>query len=545
MPAMASRQPAQQADVLVVGTGVAGAFTALKLAQQPGLGRVCLLSKQLLGSSHYAQGGIAAVLPAHLRDEDGDDTLEAHIQDTLRAGTGRCVEAAVRAILAEGGEAIADLLAMGVPFDRSPTGKLALTREAAHGARRIVHAGGDATGRLVQETLTRRLHSHPKLYVYEDCQVTALEALPSSQGGRLTAWHRGTGHQLCFEAPSVVLATGGIGQLYTRTTNPPIATGDGHALALTLGVPLQEMAYVQFHPTTLVDPVTGSVEFLVSEAVRGEGGRLRNAAGEAFAGRYHPDAELAPRDVVTRAIDAEIRQQAATGGPGHVFLDMTGLDESVLEGRFPTIVAGARALGLDPRHDMLPVAPAAHYLMGGIETDYHTGQTCLPWLYAVGECAWTGLHGANRLASNSLLECVVMARRVAEAIGSKAPDEASASLPVSTLPQTSVGAFPFRKLRTASQAQLASWQAQLRAAVSEGLGIQRTEAGIRHLLSELNTLAAALQASSLADSAKGLTLANMLLVARAMAEQALVAPAVGAHYRVDLAKTAALQGQAA
>ena len=387
-------------DLVVVGSGISGLYTALKAADRGC--SVLLLTKSKLSenNSRYAQGGIAAVLP-----ENTQDSVELHIQDTLKAGAGLCDTKAVESILGEGYEAVADLLLYGVPFDRDQRNQLALTKEAAHSVQRILHAGGDATGHSVESTLIERVEQHKNIHYLEYVQVQSLD-IEDQQLKAIDLFDLKTSQGFRLKAKSVVLATGGVGRLYQQTTNPVIATGDGMALAKRAGIPLKDMEFIQFHPTAFY--YEGKVRFLISEALRGEGGYLRNQAGERFAQASHPDGELAPRDVVTRAIFSEMRKDNTP----NVWLDMTHLPAELLERRFPTIFKMALGFQVDLRKEPLPVAPAAHYCMGGIACDLNGG-TAINGLYVVGEAACTGLHGANRLASNSLLECLVLARRVA------------------------------------------------------------------------------------------------------------------------------------
>jgi L-aspartate oxidase len=382
-------------DCIVAGSGVAGLTVALALSRHA---HVLLLSKDALDESatRYAQGGIAAAIGA-------DDSAEAHRLDTLAAGAGLVDEDSARTLTAGAAERIAALVALGMPFDRDGE-QIALGREAAHSAARIVHAGGDATGFYLEQTLVRRtldaaldLREHTVVteIVVRDGRVAGLDILDTVSGQRER-----------IDAPVVVLATGGAGQLYRYTTNPAVATGDGIALAYRAGAAVADMEFIQFHPTALRLP--GAPATLITEAVRGEGAILRDSTGYAFAADYDPRGELAPRDVVARAIWA---QMAKTDAPC-VYLDLRGIDAERVRTRFPGLVATGRAHGFDPTRDLVPVAPAAHYTMGGVWTD-KDGRTTLPGLYACGEVACTGVHGANRLASNSLLEGLVYGARVA------------------------------------------------------------------------------------------------------------------------------------
>jgi L-aspartate oxidase len=421
--------PAAEVDVLVVGSGVAGLSAALAA---PAGRTVLLATKDRLGHSatRYAQGGIAAVLDLV------DDSVAEHVADTLTAGAGLCDPVAVRTLVEEGGQAIADLLARGVGFDSDPSGprQLARTREGGHSRSRVVHAGGDATGAELERALTEAVRATPSVRSVEHAFLVDLV----THDGRVTGallWADGGPHLV--RAGAVVLASGGAGQLFADTTNPPLSTGDGIAAALRAGAVLADMEFVQFHPTALhIDGDPGPPGYhsggppdppvrpgdhsggppdpprpLISEAMRGEGAVLRDDDGSPVMAGVHPLGDLAPRDVVTRAVAVRM---AATGAR-HLWLDATGIPADHLERRFPTILARCRAAGIDPSRQPIPVSPAAHYLMGGVLTDLD-GRTSLPGLFAVGEAACTGVHGANRLASNSLLEGVVFAARIGRAL---------------------------------------------------------------------------------------------------------------------------------
>ncbi|MCB1973689.1 MAG: L-aspartate oxidase, partial [Burkholderiaceae bacterium] len=391
-------------DVLIVGSGLAGLSAALHLAPTH---RVAVITKRELqdGSSGWAQGGIAAVLA-------NDDTFEAHIQDTLVAGAGLCDLATTRFVVENAPEAIGWLRQLGVPFTQEGE-QLHLTREGGHSARRIAHVT-DATGAAVQKTLIDVVRSTPGITLFE--HHTLVDVITSRKLGLagqrclgLYALDKATDEVVTFRAPQTILATGGAGKVYLYTTNPDTATGDGIAAAWRAGCRVGNMEFIQFHPTGLYHPHAKS--FLISEAVRGEGGKLLLPDGTRFMPEHDPRAELAPRDVVARAIDYEMKRH----GLECVHLDISHQSPEFLQEHFPNILAHCANLGIDITKEPIPVVPTAHFTCGGVLTDL-SGRTDLPGLYAVGEVACTGLHGANRLASNSLLECMVFARAAAQHI---------------------------------------------------------------------------------------------------------------------------------
>ena len=394
-----------QTDFLVVGAGVAGLRAAIELAPA---GRVLVAAKESLheSSSEYAQGGIAAALA-------DDDSIALHEQDTLFAGDGLCDRQAVRVLVSEAPRAIDELLSWGANFDRED-GRLLFAREGAHSRNRVLHAYGDSTGREIARALLERAKSLPNVELRSFAEMTDLTSAPDGAvcGALFHDSSRGSDYRV--SARAVLLATGGIGRVFKETTNPDIATGDGVAAAFRAGADIADIEFVQFHPTAL--HVEGAPRFLLSEALRGEGAYLRNAEGERFMKRYHPLEELAPRDVVSRSIAMEIRRT----GSGHVFLDLRHLDGDRIRQRFPRIYRTCLRYGVDLAKDLAPVHPAAHYAMGGIRTDLD-GKASLPRLYSAGEAACTGVHGANRLASNSLLEGIVFGARAGRAMREHAP----------------------------------------------------------------------------------------------------------------------------
>ncbi len=437
----------QEADVVVVGTGVAGLVAALAAHRRNC--RVIVLSKAADTATFYAQGGIAVVLP------DTDDSIDAHVTDTIAAGAGLCDPDAVRSIVSDGYRAVRELVDDGARFDEAEPGRWSLTREGGHSRRRIIHAGGDATGAEVQRALN---HAAATLDIRRN--HVALRILQS--GGAVT------GVQVLNEdgpgivaAPAVILATGGLGHLYSATTNPEGSTGDGIALAMWAGVPVSDIEFIQFHPTMLFDSQGGGRRPLITEAVRGEGGVLLDRRGDSITAGIHPMGDLAPRDVVAAAIDARLRE---TGDPC-AYLDARGITD--FGRRFPTVTAACRAAGIDPARQPIPIVPGAHYSCGGVVTDVH-GRTQLAGLFAAGEVARTGMHGANRLASNSLLEGLVVGARAGQAAARHAADTAVADAEPAEV-ETRV-ALPRNKLQRA---------------MSSYASVVRDAAGLQQLACEL------------------------------------------------------------
>ncbi|MDQ1037900.1 L-aspartate oxidase [Streptomyces sp. V3I8] len=401
------------ADVVVVGSGVAGLTAALR-CEAAGL-RTVVVTKARLddGSTRWAQGGIAAALGE-------GDTPGQHLDDTLVAGVGLCDENAVRILVTEGPDAVRRLIETGAHFDESEAGDLELTREGGHHRRRIAHAGGDATGAEISRALVEAVRARGMRTV-ENALVLDLLTDADGHTAGVTLHVMGEGQHDgvgAVHAPAVVLATGGMGQVFSATTNPSVSTGDGVALALRAGAEVSDLEFVQFHPTVLfLGPDAEGQQPLVSEAVRGEGAHLVDAAGERFMVGQHELAELAPRDIVAKGITRRMQEQDAE----HMYLDARHFGAHMWEHRFPTILAACRAHGIDPVTEPIPVAPAAHYASGGVRTDSR-GRTTVPGLYACGEVACTGVHGANRLASNSLLEGLVYAERIAADIADRHED---------------------------------------------------------------------------------------------------------------------------
>ncbi|MCX2746666.1 L-aspartate oxidase [Arthrobacter sp. MI7-26] len=523
--------------LVVVGSGIAGLYSAL-LAAEAGAD-VVLLSKGALADSNtfFAQGGISAVL----EQPAPGDTVAAHIADTLKAGGGHCNEEAVRVLCTEARLDIMGLERFGVRFDADDDGDPALGLEAAHSAPRILHAGGDATGAGIAKALILAVldaQAAGRLQVLGHAQATSLIQSEGSvagveflRNGRLEALH----------GDAVLLATGGAGQLFARTTNPSVATADGLALAWRAGAELADLEFFQFHPTSMVlsaaaGPAAGGADpLLISEAVRGEGAILVDAKGERFMPAYHPDAELAPRDVVSRSIALHL---ASLGDPnGHVFLDARVVEaakgQGFLEKRFPTISARTREAGVDWTRQPVPVAPAAHYWMGGVGTDLY-GRTSVPGLLAAGEVACTGVQGANRLASNSLLEGLVFGRRAVE--GFLGEVQSNSGETDSLVPSAPAGAL--------------SWQPELvpepfsrtalRRLMTAKAGVLRTGGLLREAAEALNAWVDVVLPENVPDSADSLMHedANLLLAAQLLVQAAGARRgSLGAHYRRDAVET--------
>jgi L-aspartate oxidase len=488
-------------DYIIVGSGIAGLYAAI-LAHRHG--SVLVLTKGNIDDSNtrWAQGGIAASVGP-------DDSPGSHLADTIEAGAGLVDEEAARVLAEEASDRIHDLVALGVEFD-TLHGEVALALEGAHSRPRVLHAGGDQTGARIELTLSSvaRLEG---ITILEQTIATGV-LLEDGAAIGIGALDAATGERTEYHGRFVVLATGGAGQMYRATTNPAVATGDGIALAYRAGAEVQDMEFIQFHPTAL--RVAGAPSFLISEAVRGEGGRLLDAAGVPFMTEYDSRAELAPRDIVARAIVDRMNKT----GADHVLLDITHLDPARTTARFPQIYRSCLDAGIDITRDRIPVSPAAHYTIGGIRTDTW-GTTTIPGLYACGECACVGVHGANRLASNSLLETVVFAKRLVQRTTDQTGDPTARSSAVSDLDaQRRIAAAPL----TRGRLQDLMWT---------DVGIVRDGASLAHAAETLAAWHSALPAPHDRDSQE---LADLLLCARLTTEAALKREeSRGAHFRTD------------
>jgi len=493
-------------DYVIVGSGIAGLYTALLAKEQ---GSVLIITKGSIDdcNTKYAQGGIAAAIGRN-------DSAELHFQDTVAAGDGLCDEETVRILVDEAPDRITDLVNIGVPFD-TLDGEIALAMEAAHSVPRILHAGGDATGEHIEVTLSKKIRDS-KIQVLEDCLATEILAEKGTVKGIETLDCR-TGSIEEIECRSLILATGGAGQLYKFNTNSGIATGDGIALAFKSGAEIVDMEFFQFHPTALRLP--GVTPFLVSEAVRGEGGVLRNVNGKRFMLDYTPDGDLAPRDIVARSLLYEMKKT----GSDKVLIDVRHLPHYVTTTRFPHIYRFCLDHGLDITKDLVPVAPAAHYMMGGIKVN-NWGETNIAGLFAAGEIACTGVHGANRLASNSMLEVLVFSKRIVEKSKKEAPTRA---------PVTSQGAEVRHQLsqRQATTAVPAPSLSALQQLHWEKVGIIRDGKDLTEAADILATWQKSLPQPTDRPSYE---LNNLVLTGRLVTEAALLREeSRGAHFRSD------------
>lgn len=456
-----SQLPIVETDVLVIGSGIAGLYTAIRASKH---NQVLMITKKSLleSNTRYAQGGIAAVIAE-------DDSPAYHLQDTLVAGAGLCRREAVEALVNEGPDGVQELIRLGTLFDVE-NGELALTQEGAHSHRRILHANGDATGYEIVRALAAQASAHSGIEVWDEHFVIDLITDHGECVGALIQKSDGT--KVFVKARATVLCSGGAGQLYRYTTNPEVATADGVAMAYRAGAVIRDMEFIQFHPTSLCYP--GAPRFLISEAVRGEGAFLRNIKGERFMERYHPQLELAPRDIVARAIVSEMEMTNST----FVYLDITHESAELIKHRFPTIYETCMRYGLDMTTDWIPVAPAAHYMMGGVKTDLN-GESSIGRLFACGEVSSTGVHGANRLASNSLSEAIVFGHRIVERIQTLPPLN---SIQIETPAPHSVGNSKWNEQQPISERRL-----RLQKLMVRQVGLRRNGAGLQGALDKLES----------------------------------------------------------
>lgn len=512
-------------STVIIGSGIAGLYASLKIEQQVELpDGLLLITKSKLGESNsrYAQGGMVAVMK-----ENKSDTTASHISDTIKAGAGLSDFNTVKFISEHSDAVVKDLLKFGVEFDRDENNNLCFTKEAAHSVRRILHSGGDATGKMIEQALCKKVAENKNIEIYED--TDAVELLVSNNECKgVLVYNDETQEYETIYSPAIILATGGIGQLYKYTTNPAGATGDGLALAYNAGAVMQDMEFVQFHPTALAIDC-GENRFLISEAVRGEGAKLCDSDGVEYMQKYDERKELAPRDIVTRANFNEMKKNKLD----NVYLNATCIDNKKLAKRFPNISKKCLENGIDIAHDFIPVAPAAHYYMGGVKTNLR-GETSISGLYAIGEVSSTGLHGGNRLASNSLLECVVCAYSVAEYLKSlklKSPKQIDEQI------KTILDKYTDEDNIT-EELDIPSMKKQLQDIMWNYVGIFRDENSLVTALKKLNDLKSKFPRTSKCISREEYEFRDMLIVASLIANSALTRKeSRGAHYRTDYTQT--------
>jgi L-aspartate oxidase len=500
----------QNFDVVIAGTGAAGLYAALNLDK--GL-KCALINKYGDGESNsmFAQGGIAAV---SIEGGGGiGDSLESHIKDTLEAGAGLCNEEAVKVLVREGRENVQKLVELGVPFDRE-NGKLCITREGAHSYNRILHCGGDATGFYLTKTLFEAVEKESNITIFD--RFMLCDVLTDENGFAAGVSIKDfDNNNTIIRAQNIIIATGGIGQIYRNTTNSCCCTGDGIAASLRAGAVLENMEFVQFHPTALVHPDMNMRFFLISEALRGEGAMLLNRKGERFMKDVHPLAELAPRDIVTRAIISEMKKNDLP----NVYLDITFKGRAYLQKRFPQIYENCMKKGIDIAVNWIPVIPVQHYFMGGIKTDLY-GRTNVKGLYACGECSCTGVHGANRLASNSLLECLVFGRRCAQDINGSVRNKAANPI------------LPERR-KTSKSCDFETYRSIIKNLMTKKGSVIRYKKELNEAIDEISVYYEELKEIRL-DSVREIEALNMAAVSLEILRAALKRDeSIGAHYRAD------------
>lgn len=513
-------------SAVVIGSGIAGLYSALKLEQQLILpDGILLITKSELGesNSYYAQGGMVAVLKSNK-----NDSVSSHVADTIKAGAGLSELNTIKFISENSDKVVKDLLTFGVEFDRDENGNFTLTKEAAHSVNRILHSGGDATGREMEIALCHTLQNHKNIKVYENSLAVDLLVENNTCDGVVIFHEKNSEYETVY-CKTLILATGGLGQLYKYTTNPVGATGDGFALAYNVGAELQDMEFVQFHPTALAfDDKKNHNRFLISEAVRGEGAKLCNKDRVQFMYKYDERKELAPRDIVARSIFQEMKATNTT----NVYLDTSDIPRDKLIKRFPTIANKCLDNGIDITKDLIPVAPAAHYFMGGVKTNLK-GETSIKGLYAIGEVSSTGLHGGNRLASNSLLECVVCAYEVAEFLRNS---DLSFDIPKNGKFDKIISKYETPNVENKIDVQ--NLKSKLKDLMWNNVGIYRNEKSLNDAINGLNELEKEFPKQDKYLSKEEYEFKNMLISARLIVKSAIRRKeSRGAHYRTDYLET--------
>lgn len=501
-------------SAIIVGSGISGLYAALKISQNTNCENILLITKANMdeSNSRYAQGGIAGVIP-----ENKKDSIKLHIEDTIKAGSGLVDYDVVNEVSSLSSKVIEDLINQGIKFDTDENKNLSFTLEGAHSVNRILHAGGDGTGIIMESVLSIQILKNPKITILENTLVTKILQNKNLDAIGVEILRNGEHQKILSNA--IILATGGAGQIFAHTTNPKVATADGLALSLIAGATLQDMEFIQFHPTALAFQ-TDTSHFLISESARGEGAKLKNIKGEYFAKNYHSEGDLAPRDIVTRAVYDQMKKTDSD----FVYLDMTLIPEEKLQSRFPRIKKECEKHGVDISQTPIPVAPAAHYFMGGIKVDTK-GCSNIKNLYAIGEAGCTSLHGANRLASNSLLECVVLAYNLAEYLKcQEISDEKSTNFDSVKEVKT------FDNLSELSQ--------KLKKTMWENVGIIRSEKSLETALLDIKNLEHEFDIYAKYTQKEAYEFRNMLLISKAITKSALDRKeSRGGHFREDFPQT--------
>jgi len=510
-------------SVVIIGSGIAGLYSAIKLSEKTDK-EILLVTKANLGESNsrYAQGGIVGVLPENLKD-----SVELHVRDTVNAGAGLTDSDVARFISENSADAIHDLIKYGVEFDKNRENKIELTLEAAHSTNRILHAGGDATGKSIELALSDKAKKTNNITIYQGTQAVDILIDSDKKCRGVILYNSTTKEYETVYSSVVIIATGGVGQVYSNTTNPKIATGDGISLAYRAGAVMQDMEFVQFHPTALTIQENGS-RFLISESVRGEGAKLKNPDGEFFTQNYDERGDLAPRDVVTRAIFFEMQEK----GYSHALLDTSSIPKEKLVERFPNIIRVCRDNRIDILTDSIPVSPAAHYLMGGIKISTD-GKTSIQRLFAVGEASCSSLHGANRLASNSLLECVVVAGEMVKHL-------AEQSLEVQPTQDCQIDCLisQYEKQFLGYKAHVLEFMTKLKETMWQNAGIVRTEKALVQALQTVNEIKLEFNQNYKCRDVHEYELRSLLTVAELIIKSAIARKeSRGAHFREDYSET--------
>lgn len=501
-------------SAIIIGSGISGLYAALKISENPNCENILLITKANMdeSNSRYAQGGIAGVFP-----DNKKDSVELHIEDTIKAGSGLVDYNVIKEISSLSSEVIEDLINHGIKFDTDQNKNLSFTIEGAHSVNRILHAGGDGTGIIMESVLAIQILKNSKITMLENTLVTKILQNKSYDAIGVEILRNGEHQKILSNA--VILATGGAGQIFAHTTNPKVATADGLALSLIAGATLQDMEFIQFHPTALAFQTDAS-HFLISESARGEGAKLKNINGEYFTQNYHPKGDLAPRDVVTRAVYDQMKKTHSD----FVYLDMTLIPEEKIQTRFPRIKKECEKHGVDITKNPIPVAPAAHYFMGGIKVDTK-GCSSVKNLYAIGEAGCTSLHGANRLASNSLLECVVLAHNLAEYLKSQ-----------NFLNEKTINFDSTKEIKIYDN--LSELTQKLKNTMWENVSIVRNEKSLKLAISDIKNLEHDFDIYAKYTQKEAYEFRNMLLVAKAITKAALARKeSRGGHFREDFPQT--------